>query len=204
MTKDLLDLADWRRTVAELYAGIRASTDPEEAWWEWRKVRDDLFRRHPQSPLPLEGRDAFPGVSYFAYDARARTLGTVSPRDAVRYEIPTSGDVPMTFTRFGVVEFEIGSRRAVLELYWLESYGGGLFVPFRDTTSGDQTYGAGRYLLDTAKGADLGIEDGRIVLDFNFAYNPSCSYDSRWVCPLAPPPNRLDIPIEAGERTDPV
>ena len=78
-----------------------------------------------------------------------------------------------------------------LELYWLDAYGGGMFVPFADATSGDETYGAGRYLLDTVKGADLGTEDGRLVLDFNLAYNPSCSYDPRWACPLSPPANRL-------------
>jgi uncharacterized protein (DUF1684 family) len=87
-----------------------------------------------------------------------------------------------------------------LELFWLEAYAGGLFLPFRDATSGRETYGAGRYLLDTVKGADLGASDGRLLLDFNFAYNPSCSYDPRWSCPLAPPPNRLAIPVRMGER----
>ena len=61
--------------------------------------------------------------------------------------------------------------------------------------------GPGRYVLDSVKGADLGMQDGRLVLDFNFAYNPSCSYDLRWACPLSPPPNRLPVPIRAGERT---
>jgi uncharacterized protein (DUF1684 family) len=87
-----------------------------------------------------------------------------------------------------------------LELYWLEGYGGGVFLPFRDATAGAETYGAGRYLLDTVKGSDLGMQDGRLVLDFNFAYNPSCSYDDRWACPLAPPANRLEAVIRAGER----
>jgi hypothetical protein len=87
-----------------------------------------------------------------------------------------------------------------LELYWLTSYGGGLFLPFADATSGTETYGAGRYLLDTVKGADLGQEEGRLVLDFNFAYFPSCAYDPRWTCPLAPPANRLSVPVRAGER----
>ena len=79
-------------------------------------------------------------------------------------------------------------------------YGGGLFVPFSDATAGNTTYGGGRYLLDTAKSADLGARDGALVLDFNFAYNPSCAYDSKWTCPLAPPANRLAAAIEAGER----
>ena len=87
-----------------------------------------------------------------------------------------------------------------LALYWLDGYGGGVFLPFADATRGDATYGGGRYLLDTVKGADLGEADGRLVLDFNFAYNPSCSYDPRWVCPLSPPENRLDVAVRAGER----
>ena len=87
-----------------------------------------------------------------------------------------------------------------LDVSWLEGYGGGLFVPFADATSGDETFGAGRYLLDTVKGADLGVEGDRLVLDFNFAYQPWCSYDGRWACPLAPPANRLEMRIKAGER----
>jgi uncharacterized protein (DUF1684 family) len=106
----------------------------------------------------------------------------------------------MRFTRCGVAIFELDGEALTLELYWLDEYAGGLFVPFRDLSSGDTTYGAGRYLLDTVKGADLGMDGDRLVLDFNFAYNPSCSYDPGWVCPLAPPANRLTILVEAGER----
>ena len=88
-----------------------------------------------------------------------------------------------------------------LTLYWLLGYGGGVFLPFADATSGRETYGAGRYLLDTIKGADLGsTPDGLTVLDFNFAYNPSCVYSPRYLCPLAPPANRLPMPVRAGER----
>ena len=106
----------------------------------------------------------------------------------------------MTFSRFANAYFTVGESDLVLELYLLEGYGGGLLVPFADATSGRETYGAGRYLLDTIKGADLGQGQGRLVLDFNFAYQPSCSYDPRWLCPLAPPANRLALPVRAGER----
>ena len=85
-------------------------------------------------------------------------------------------------------------------MYWLEGYGGGLWLPFSDATSGAETYGGGRYLYDTIKGADLGISGADIVLDFNFAYNPSCAYDERWSCPLSPPENRLPFAVKAGER----
>lgn len=130
-------------------------------------------------------------------------LADVQPADPEAYDIATSGEEvgSYRFTRFGVASFEADGTEVNLELYWLEGYGGGLFVPFRDGTSGTETYGAGRYLLDTVKAADLGqAADGRLVLDFNFAYNPSCAYDPAWVCPLAPPPNRLALPIRAGER----
>jgi uncharacterized protein (DUF1684 family) len=84
----------------------------------------------------------------------------------------------------------------------MAGYAGGLFLPFRDATNGTETYGAGRYLLDTAKSADLGggSEPGSLVLDFNFAFHPSCAFDPKWSCPLAPPENRVDVRIEAGER----
>ena len=95
----------------------------------------------------------------------------------------------------------LAGQEVSLAVFWLTAYGGGVFVPFRDATAGATTYGAGRYLLDTVKGADLGAgPHGVLVLDFNYAYNPSCSYDPRWSCPLAPLESRIEIPIEAGER----
>ena len=118
------------------------------------------------------------------------------PAEPERRAIGSSGDEPVWFTRFATARF--GAHE--LELYWLDAYGGGLFLPFRDATGGDETYGAGRYLLDTVKGADLGMDGGRLVLDFNFAYHPSCAYDPRWACPLSPPANRMDVPVRAGER----
>jgi uncharacterized protein (DUF1684 family) len=106
----------------------------------------------------------------------------------------------MTLSRFGRAKFTYHEVALALELYWLDGYGGGLFLPFADRTSGGETYGAGRYLLDTVKGADLGHGQDGLILDFNFAYQPSCSYDPRWLCPLAPPANRLSIAVRAGER----
>ena len=197
----VFDLLDWKRRIADSYRQIRASSEPRAAWMRWRRVRDEMFASHPQSPLPPEDRSHFAGLPFFDYDPAARVLAEVAPAEPERYDIATSGDGSYSFTRFGEARFELGGRPLVLELYWLEGYGGGLFVPFRDATAGRQTYGAGKYVLDTVKGADLGMApDGRLILDFNFSYNPSCAYDPKWVCPLAPPPNRLSVPIEAGER----
>jgi uncharacterized protein (DUF1684 family) len=116
--------------------------------------------------------------------------------------IPMSTGQPLALRRVGWLDipFPAGERR--LGLYWIEGYGGGLFLPFRDATNGTETYAAGRYVLDAVKSADLGgnAASGTLIIDFNFAYHPSCAFDPRWACPLAPPENRLDLPIRAGER----
>jgi uncharacterized protein len=195
-----LELLDWKRRVFELYAEVRANVDPEDAWRHWRAVRDDLFRTHPQSALTPEGRERFSGLEYFAYDASLRVPAEVEPAEEEARAIAGSAGSLTTFRRFARARFELGDVPQALELFWLEGYGGGVFLPFGDTTGGKETYGGGRYLLDTVKGADLGEADGRLVLDFNFAYNPSCSYDPRWACPLTPPSNRLEIAVRAGEQ----
>jgi uncharacterized protein len=193
---DELTLMDWKRRVFALYADVRTG-EPREAWERWRAARDELFRTHPQSPL--QDRASFAGLPYFDYEPALRILASVEPAERERRKIATSGEEPYSFTRFASARFELDGEQA-LDLYWLDGYGGGIFLSFTDATSGRETYGACRYLLDTVKGADLGEVDGRLVLDFNFAYNPSCAYDPRWVCPLAPPGNRLPVPIRGGER----
>jgi uncharacterized protein len=200
MTVEQMDLLDWKRQVFDLYGAIRRSHDPHAAWSEWRAARDELFASHAQSPVPAAARAGFQGLPYFDYDPNARVLAEVEPADTASYDIHTSTNTTYRFVRFGIARFVLFGSPSALELYWLEGYGGGVFLPFRDGTSGVETYGAGRYLLDTVKGADLGTENGRLVLDFNFAYHPSCVYDPRYTCPLAPPANRLAVPIRAGER----
>jgi uncharacterized protein len=197
---DVIDLLDWKRRVFSLYAAIRGAEDREGAWRRWRAERDEMFRTHPQSPLPEAARDPFAGLPYFDYDPAFQVDAELLHAGAQTYEIGTSGGTTMTFTRFATVRLELVGHPVELEVYWLATYGGGVFLPFRDATCGAETYGAGRYLLDTVKGADLGSGDGYLSLDFNFAYNPSCAYDPSWVCPLAPPANRLDVPVRAGER----
>jgi uncharacterized protein len=195
-----LDLLDYRRRVHALYARVRDEPDPARAFAAWVAERDDLFARHPQSALPSAERDGFDGLSYFPFDPRGRVLAEVVPTERRVYDVPASNDGTMALERVGVARFALDGAACELELYWVRGYGGGLFVPFIDATAGEATYGAGRYLLDTIKGADLGTREGRLVLDFNLAYNPSCSYDPRWTCPLAPPANRLAIPVGMGER----
>jgi uncharacterized protein len=195
-----LSLLDWKRRVFALYGEVREAGDPREAWELWRRTRNELFKSHPQSPLPPPDRDAFEGLPYFDYAPDARVHAGVERTEPRRYEIGTSGDGAYAFERFALARFELEGEDCSLELYWLEGYGGGLFLPFADATSARDTYGAGRYLFDTVKRADLGTKEGALVLDFNFAYNPSCSYDPSWVCPLATPANRLQFSVRAGER----
>jgi len=191
-----LELLDWKRKVFALYADVRAATEPEEGWRLWRAGRDELFRSHPQSPLPPEARASFAGAPCFPYDPGLRVLAELEPTEPETREIAGSAGSVTRFRRFAHASFDGGS----LELYWLDAYGGGVFLPFADATRGRETYGGGRYLLDTVKGADLGMQDDRLLLDFNFAYNPSCAYDARWACPLSPPANRLELEVRAGER----
>jgi uncharacterized protein len=193
---DELDLLDWRRRVSELYAGIRAASDPEEGWRGWCETRRQLFREHPQSPLPGDERSSFGGPFVYDYDPAWRLLAEVTRTDEERLELPSSAGGTMTFRRFA----QAHADDLDLDVYWLEGYGGGLFVPFADATSGEETFGAGRYLLDSVKGSDLGTENGRLVFDFNFAYQPSCSYDPSWSCPLPPPQNTLPFEVPVGER----
>jgi uncharacterized protein len=188
-----LDLLDWKRRIFALYTEVRAADDPEAAWRRWCEIRGELYRSHPQSPR-IGGEP-----TYFPYDPELRFEASVHAAEPASLDIAGSAGSSTRFRRFAVARF--GNRE--LELYWLETYGGGIFLPFRDETSGGETYGAGRYLLDTVKGADLGGDDGALVLDFNFAFNPSCAWDDSWACPLAPPANRLQLRVEAGELTPP-
>jgi uncharacterized protein len=198
-----LALLGWRREISALYARVRAADDPRAAWEDWRRTRDRMFSDHPQSPLSAAQRAGFGGLMHYGYASAYRVTADVVPVESRTLDIETSTGRPYRFHRFAVARFELAGADLELPLYWLDGYAGGLFLPFADAGSGGVTYGAGRYLLDTAKGADLGTEDGRLVLDFNFAYNPSCAYDPRWTCPLAPPESRLPIAVAAGERSYP-
>lgn len=197
---DTFALLDWKRRVFALYQSVRSTDDPKAAWDLWREGRDDLFRHHPQSPLPEAERADFPGLRYYDYEPRLRVLAEVRAAEPELRQIGASGDRSILFRRFATASFELDGEDLSLDLHWLEGYGGGIFLAFADATSGSETYGGGRYLLDSVKGADLGQNDERLVLDFNFAYNPSCVYDPRWICPLAPASNRLPSAVRAGER----
>jgi uncharacterized protein len=196
---DPLVILDWRRRIAELYADVRRCADPLTAWAHWRAMRDELFAGHPASPIPPAARGGFRGLEMFDYDPTARVDAELRPAAAELVELAAGDGATYAFTRFARAHFELAGGQRELDVNWLHGYAGGVFVSFTDQTSGRQTYGGGRYLLDTIKGADLGGSDGRLTLDFNFAYNPSCAYDPAWSCPLPSPANRLDCAVLAGE-----
>ncbi len=195
-----LDLVDWRRRVGDLYrlAG-------PDALIRFRADRDELFRTHPQSPLEPDERAAFRGLDYFAPDATYRLTAAFEPGDGSELVIDTGGeDGAIRYRRVGSLAFTVLGKSCRLTVLGLLQYAGGLFVPFRDLTSGRETYGGGRYLFDTAKNTDglvLELQPGSttVTLDFNYAYNASCAYSARWACPLAPPENHLPVAVRAGE-----
>lgn len=194
-----LELADWRRAVAELYAAVRTEPDPATAHQLWRAGRDRLFRTHPQSPLPHGDPLRETGVPYWPYDVAMRFELPLEQADPDEIAVPTDGDGLTRMRRIGRVRLP-APFDATLDVWWLDQYGGGLFLPLRDGTAGTMSYGGGRYLLDTAKGADLGGYGDLLVVDLNFLYHPSCRYDAAWQCPLAPAGNTTTAAIPAGER----
>jgi uncharacterized protein (DUF1684 family) len=195
-----LTLLDWRRRVGALYAAVRSAADPETGWRTWRDGRDELFATHPDSPLDEAARARFDGLPFAPYDPALRFEVPLEPADPEVREVPTDADGIVRLERTGRVSpGELGP----LDVWWVGGYGGGVFLPLRDGSAGRTTYGGGRYLLDTIKGADLGGDGGRLVVDLNFAYHPSCTYDPRWSCPLAPEGNRISVEVNAGEQLPP-
>jgi uncharacterized protein (DUF1684 family) len=195
-----LDVADWRRRVFALYAEVRSTPDAATAHALWCAGRNELFVNHTASALMDADRPGFDGLPVAPYDPAWRFKLEVEPAEPGRFEYDTGTDGTVPFERIGLVNVpEVGS----LDVWRLTTYGGGLFVPVKDALKGKHggTYGGGRYLLDTIKGADLGSDPAAntLVLDFNFAYNPSCAYDPAWACPLAPATNTVPIEIPVGE-----
>lgn len=197
-----LTLLDYRRRTQALYAGYRDASDPAGAVEAWRAARDVLLCGHPDGALLGRGP-----VPYAPYESTGRRLLDVDTDvEPQTLALDTAQDGTISMRRLGVLHVPaLGD----LDIWWLEQYAGGIFVPLRDATSGTTSYGGGRYLLDTAKGADLGSDvdpetgRGQLVVDLNLAYHPSCAYDTRWSCPLAPAGNTVTTAVTAGELLPP-
>lgn len=199
----MLDLLDYRRMVFGLYQTVRhLGSDNPNAYQEWVDTRNKLFGEHSQSALLPEDKATFTGLPYWDYDPAYRVIAPLNTDvESLEYNISAGDDGTVTIRQIGQVTFTLPTGTGTLGVFWIDGYGGGIFIPFKDATNNNETYGGGRYLYDTIKGADLGSDDDSLVLDFNYSYHPSCKYNPRWVCPLAPQQNRLDFPIYAGEKS---
>ena len=197
-----LNIADWRLRTFELYSHVRAEAKhggAASAYELWVRERDAMFASHPASALNLTQQAKFTGLSVAPYNPEWRFSSKIDAEGmGQEISVTTGTDGTVSFVRLGTFNIPDVGKLAV----WRHAgYGGGIFLPFRDATSGasDGSYGAGRYLLDTIKGAHLGVEGEQFILDFNFAYNPSCAYDPARACPLPGPDNRLTTPVPVGE-----
>ncbi|OGO11262.1 MAG: hypothetical protein A2Z66_02135 [Chloroflexi bacterium RBG_13_66_10] len=159
----------------------------------FRREKGDFFRTNPSSPLTAAQRQSFTGLRYFPPNPGLRLMLEVEEfpvQNAVQMQT-TTGDV-QSYERFGRIRFEVDGIESSLTLYHNEY---GFFLPFADSLAGKETYGAGRYLEPEP------LPDGRLLVDFNLAYNPYCAYNEHWSCPITPAENRLKVPIRAGEMT---
>jgi uncharacterized protein (DUF1684 family) len=159
---------------------------------EFREAKDEFFRTSHDSPLTHADRHGFEGLHYFEPNPDLVFTLPVEPGDRTEVSFETSDNRVKTYRKAGTVQFAVEGEPAKLTLY--QSDHPGYFVPFRDKTSGDTTYGAGRYLDLEAN------DDGTVTIDFNLAYNPSCVYSEGYSCPIPPIENWLQVPIEAGEK----
>jgi uncharacterized protein (DUF1684 family) len=164
-----------------------------------RSEKDGFFARHWQSPIPLQDRAEFEGLDYYppALDHRFE-IELIEHEKKSRVRMAYTRGEETEFIRWGEFRFRIGGEECVLQAYKGDAEGESLFVPFRDVTSGQGTYGAGRYLDLTA--ARDRTPDGKWIVDFNKAYNPWCAYSEDYTCPFVPQENWLTVPVRAGEK----
>lgn len=199
----MLDLLDYRRKTFELYRQVRElGTESPEAYSLWIETRNKLFGEHSQSALLEQDKPNFKSLPYWDYNPNYRVVAKLNTDvEPIEYNISAGDDGSVTIRQIGQVKFDLPTGTGSLGVFWIDGYGGGVFIPFKDVSNGNTSYGGGRYLYDTIKGADLGSDSESLILDFNYSYHPSCFYNPRWICPLAPQQNRLNIAIEAGEKS---
>jgi uncharacterized protein (DUF1684 family) len=168
----------------------------KRALLRFRKEKDDYFRDDYGAPLPHEDRQSFGGLKYFDPDPSLRfKVNLKRYQDPEALVLATSKGTRQLFNRLGHFDLTVGGNNIRLQAYQpAERDDPNLFIPFRDGTSGKESYGAARYL-------DLEVEhDDEYALDFNYAYNPYCAYSEDYVCPLPPQENWLTVPMRAGEK----
>jgi uncharacterized protein (DUF1684 family) len=178
--------------VTDAHIHTHTDIDAERELQEFRAEKDEVFRTDPYSPLTEEQKGSFTGLSYYPPNDALRlelALETDVDHSPVTMEVSTGGS--REYRRAGKIRFEVGGQPGELTVFASDDQ---LFLPVRDATSTTETYPAGRYLEPEP------IDDGRVLVDFNYLYNPYCAYNERWSCPIPPVENWLRVPLEAGEK----
>lgn len=194
---DWHNIMDWRQKVAALYQPVSNARVLESEWADFVDARRKLIHSHPVA-MSVKDADA---PHYFAYNSSFALQSHFRPiDDGSRYTVSGGYDGPISFKAIARSTELSPILGGELTLYWLEQYGGGLFLPFKDASCGKASYAGGRYLIDSVKSAFLGLsESGALRLDFNYSYFPSCAHDNFYTCPLSPSENSLPKFISAGE-----
>jgi len=169
----------------------------EEKLGFFRAKRDQFFKEDPHSPLKEADRKKFKGLIYYPVDLKYAMTGTIEKYPTggkpLYTSLPTNIGREKKYVKYGRFKFKLEGKEYVLQIY--RPLGGGeLFLPFKDKTSGTETYSEGRYLYIEP------MPGGKVLIDFNRAYNPFCQYNEKYTCPFAPQENWLEIPIPAGEK----
>ena len=162
---------------------------------EFRLHKDMYLREDHHSPLTGAQRNTFSGLDYYEERSDLRYITALKRNEHVEVvELQTSSGDIASYLRWGTISFEVDGKEVDLTIF-KDQGGDNLFLPFADATSGNETYGAGRYL-------DIEMQpNGHMLVNFNYAYNPYCAYNDNWSCPLTPAENRLSVAIWAGERS---
>jgi hypothetical protein len=161
---------------------------------EFRRAKDTFFASHAQSPLLPEQQDGFEGLTYYDEDPDLVfevKLDMFDAQDVVF--LSTTGGTEQSYTRWGSFTVDIDGEEVTFTVFAAQG-AGGFFLPFKDATSGEETYGGGRYVDVEA------LPGERYRVDFNKAYNPYCAYNTRWSCTIPPAENHVEVAIEAGEK----
>ncbi len=166
---------------------------------EFREGKDRYFGQDPDAPLTPEQQGRFAGLAYYPENSAlqfALTIDELNDQEKETIEMATSTGDSQPYVRWGTISFQVEGETATLTVYRDED-DGEFFLPFTDLTSGQSSYGEGRYV-------DLQpLHHGRFLVDFNYAYNPYCAYNPNWSCPIPPSENRLNVTVDAGEKSFP-
>jgi len=167
---------------------------------KFRVEKDESFKNLPDSPI--QNREVFRQLAYFAPDPAYRIVANLEPiQDTTRLKVGRTDGTTEYMIRYAFASFQLGGKpHKLLVLKSADASDDQLILPFSDKTNGFDTYGGGRYLDEHNKGLELNGQESKLVIDFNFAYNPFCTYNPNYSCPIPPTQNYMDTHIKAGEK----